>query len=77
MNEYIALDLMKQRSAERREEAKNAHFARSLRLARRRHQREDDLVTAPIPDYVDGSFCPADEAVADNTVQARHESAAR
>jgi hypothetical protein len=87
MNEYIALELMRQRGTERRKEARTAQLARTLRLARRHRQTEDALVSAPVPDYVDGSFCPADDRVADDrvagstvagsTVRARHESAAR
>jgi hypothetical protein len=71
MNEYVALELIRQRTAERRAEAKNAGLARTLRLARRRRATEDALVRRPVPDYVDGTFRPADDQL-----PARHVSAA-
>jgi hypothetical protein len=71
MNEYLALELIRQRSAERRQEARNAGLARMLRMARRRRQKEDALLAQPVPDYVDGTFAPGDDRV-----QARHVNAA-
>ena len=70
MNEYLALELIRQRSTERREEARKAGLARTLRLARRRRQKENDL--PPVPDYVDATFAPADDVV-----QAKQVSSAR
>jgi len=72
MNDYLALELMRQRSAERREEARQAGLARTLRMARRRRKKEDALLARPVPDYVDGTYAPADDLV-----QAKHVSAAR
>ena len=72
MNEYLALELIRQRSTERREEARKAGLARTLRLARRQREKEDALLARPVPDYVDGTFAPADDLV-----QAKHVSAAR
>ena len=48
MNEYLALELMRQRGTERREEARKAGLARTLRLARRRRAKEDALLARPI-----------------------------
>jgi hypothetical protein len=72
MNEYLALELIRQRGAERREEARKAGLARTLRLARRRRKKEDALLARPVPDYVDGTFAPADDLVQD-----KHAGAAR
>jgi hypothetical protein len=72
MNEYLALELIRQRGTERREEARKAGLARTLRLARRRREKEDALLAQPVPDYADGTFAPADDLV-----QAEHVSAAR
>jgi hypothetical protein len=71
MNEYLALELLRQRSAERREEARKAVLARTLRLARRRRQQEDALLARRVPDYVDGTFAPADDLI-----QGKHAGAA-
>jgi hypothetical protein len=72
MNDYLALELMRQRSAERREEARKAGLARTLRRARRQRDKENALLARPVPDYVDGTFAPADDLA-----QARHASTAR
>jgi hypothetical protein len=72
MNEYLALELIRQRSSERREEARRAGLARTLRLARRRRDKEDALLARPVPDYVDGTFGPGDDLV-----HTRHVSATR
>ena len=72
MNEYLALELIRQRTAERREEARRAGLARTLRLARRRRAQDEALLARPVPDYVDGTFAPADDRV-----QARPMSNAR
>ena len=56
MNEYLALELIRQRTTERTEEARRAGLARILRAARRQRNRDEALVRRPIPDYVDGSF---------------------
>jgi hypothetical protein len=63
MNEYLALELIRQRGSERREEARQAGLARTLRLARRRRATDAALLARPIPDYVDGTFAPADDLV--------------
>ena len=72
MNEYLALELIRQRSAERRDEARKAGLARTLRQARRQRDKEQALLARPVPDYVDGTFAPADDLV-----QAKHPSTAR
>ena len=72
MNDYLALELMRQRGTERREEARKAGLARTLRLARRRRRQDDALLARPVPDYVDGTCAPADDRV-----QPRRASAAR
>ena len=63
MNEYLALELIRQRGSERREEARQARLARTVRLARRRRRAEDALLARPVPDYVDGTFAPGDDLV--------------
>jgi hypothetical protein len=70
MNEYLALELIRQRGAERREEARKAGLARTLRLARRRREKQDALLARPVPDYVDGTFAPADDLVRARPVDA-------
>jgi hypothetical protein len=72
MNDYLALELIRQRSAERREEARQAGLARTLRQARRQRQKDAALLARAVPDYVDGTFAPADDLV-----QPKHASAAR
>ena len=72
MNDYLALELMRQRSAERREEARKAGLVRALRQARRQREKEAALLARPVPDYVDGTFAPADDLV-----KPKHASAAR
>jgi hypothetical protein len=72
MNDYLALELIRQRGAERREEARKAGLARTLRKAKRQRDKEDALLARPIPDYVDGTLAPGDDLV-----QAKHASPAR
>jgi hypothetical protein len=72
MNEYLALELMRQRTAERYEEARRASLVRALRMARRQRKRDDALVSRPVPDYVDGTF-----AAAEDQVQPKRAAAAR
>jgi hypothetical protein len=72
MNEYLARELIRQRGAQRRDEARKAGLARELRLARRRRDKEDTLLARPVPDYVDGTFAPGDDLV-----PAEHVSAAQ
>jgi hypothetical protein len=72
MHEYLALELIRQRGIERRDEARKAGLARTLRRARRRRDKEDALLARPVPDYVDGTFAPADDLV-----EPTHVSAAR
>jgi hypothetical protein len=61
VNEYLALELIRQRTTERYEEARRASLARRLRLARRQRNRDEALMRRPVPDYVDGSFATAGE----------------
>ena len=63
MNEYLALELISQRTTERYAEAERASLVRRLRLARRQRNRDEALVRRPVPDYMDGSFRTADEQV--------------
>jgi hypothetical protein len=56
VNEYLALELIRQRTAERYEEARQASLVHRLRQARRQRNRDEALVRRPVPDYVDGSF---------------------
>ena len=56
MNEYLALELIRQRTTERYEEARQASLVHRLRLARRQRNRDEALVRRPVPDYVDGTF---------------------
>lgn len=75
MNEYLALELIRQRAVERREEARKAGLARTLRLARRRRQQEDALLARPVPDFIDGSFRPGRPG--DDLVEPARANAAR
>ena len=59
MNEYLALELIRQRTTERYEEARQASLVHRLRLARRQRNRDEALVRRPVPDYVDGTFRPS------------------
>ena len=70
MNEYLALELIRQRTTERYEEARQASLARTLRLARRQRNRDEALVRRPIPDYVDGTLRSAPEQVEAEHVEA-------
>jgi hypothetical protein len=63
VNEYLALELIRQRTTERREEARQASLARVLRLARRQRNRDEAIVRRPVPDYVDGTFRTIPEQV--------------
>lgn len=70
MNEYLALELIRQRTTERYEEARQARLVHTLRLARRQRNRDEALVRRPVPDYVDGTFATVPEQVAAKTVEA-------
>jgi hypothetical protein len=72
VNEYLALELIRQRTAERYEEARRANLVHRLRLARRQRNRDEALVRRPVPDYVDGTFRTIPEQV-----QAPHVEAVR
>ena len=72
MNEYLALELIRQRTTERYEEAQRASLVRRLRLARRQRNRDEALVRRPVPDYVDGTFRTVPEQA-----QAKHVEAVR
>jgi hypothetical protein len=72
VNEYLALQLIRQRTSERYEEARRANLVHRLRLARRQRDRDEALVRRPIPDYVDGTFRTIPEQV-----QAKHVEAVR
>jgi hypothetical protein len=70
VNEYLALELIRQRTTERYEEARQARLVHGLRLARRQRNRDEALVRRPVPDYVDGTFAAVPEQVAAKTVEA-------
>jgi hypothetical protein len=70
VNEYLALELIRQRTTERREEARRASLVHMLRLARRQRNRDEALVRRPVPDYVDGSFRTIPEQVQAKQVEA-------
>ncbi len=70
MNEYLALELIRQRTTERYEEARRASLVRRLRQARRQRNRDEALVRRPIPDYVDGSYRTIPEQVQAKSVEA-------
>jgi hypothetical protein len=70
VNEYLALELIRQRTTERYQEAERASLVRRLRLARRQRNRDEALVRRPIPDYVDGIFSRAPEQVEAKSVEA-------
>jgi hypothetical protein len=72
VNEYLALELIRQRTTERREEARQAGLVRRLRAARRQRSHDEALVRRPVPDYVDGTFRTIPEQV-----QAKHVEAVR
>jgi hypothetical protein len=56
VNEYLALELIRQRTTERYEEARQANLVHRLRQARRQRNRDEALARRPVPDYVDGTF---------------------
>ena len=70
MNEYLALELIRQRTTERYEEARRASLVRRLRQARRQRNRDEALLRRPIPDYVDGSYRTIPEQVQAKSVEA-------
>jgi hypothetical protein len=72
VNEYLALELIRQRTTERYEEARRASLVRRLRLARRQRNRDEAIVRRPVPDYLDGTFRSAPEQV-----EAKHVEAVR
>jgi hypothetical protein len=76
VNPYLILEVAKQRTAEQHEAARKAGQRRALRKAaraeRNRAAAADAFDLPPIPDYVDGTFRPAqDLAVAERAGTAR------
>jgi hypothetical protein len=69
MNEYLILELARQRIAEQREAARKTSLRRELRAAMRQRDRDKELVLPRIPDYVDGTCRAAED-------QAKHVGAA-
>ena len=63
MNEYLALELIRQRTTERYEEARQASLVHRLRQARRQRNRDEALVRRPVPDYLDGTYATVPEQV--------------
>ena len=70
MNEYLALELIRQRTTERHEEARQASLVHRLRQSRRQRNRDESLVRRPVPDYVDGTFRTIPEQVQAKQVEA-------
>ena len=67
MNPYAMLEVARQRSAERQDQARKASLVKELRKALRHREREEVLVLTPVPDYVDGTFRrPEDAAPAEH-----------
>ena len=65
MHPDIMGEMIRQRNAERREQARKAGLARAARKALRQRARTeaaDTFVVPPIPDYVDGSFRTTEKA---------------
>lgn len=60
MHPYLMGEVVRQRAAERQDEARNRGLVRAARKARRRGAglagEPDTVVIPPIPDYVDGTF---------------------
>jgi len=72
MHPYIAMEMARQRSAERLEAARKASLVKEVRKALRHREREEVLVLTQIPDYVDGTFArPADAAPAEHAGASR------
>jgi hypothetical protein len=63
VNEYLALELIRQRTNERYEEARQASLVHRLRQARRQRNRDEALVRRPVPDYVNGTYATVPEQV--------------
>jgi hypothetical protein len=70
VNEYLALELIRQRTTERYEEARRASLVHRLRQARRQRNRDEALARRPVPDYVDGTFAAIPEQVESTPVEA-------
>ena len=70
MNEYLALELIRQRTTERYEEARQASLVHRLRQSRRQRNRDEALVRRPVPDYVDGTYRAVPEQVQAKQVEA-------
>jgi len=64
MNPYLMLEVARQRAAEQHEAAWNAGRRRALRKAARAQRAQEAAARAfdlpPVPDYVDGTFCTAE-----------------
>lgn len=75
MHPYMMGEVVRQRTAERQEEARRTNLARALRKTMRQRSRDkarDTFVPPSIPDYVDGTFREAGAGVpADHTSAAR------
>jgi hypothetical protein len=72
VNEYLALELIRQRTSERFEEARKATLMHKLRQARRQRNRDEALMRRPVPDYIDGTFASVPQQV-----EAKHVEAVR
>jgi hypothetical protein len=72
VNEYLALELIRQRTSERTEEARKASLVHRLRQARRQRNRDEALMRRPVPDYIDGTFASVPQQA-----EAKHVEAVR
>jgi hypothetical protein len=74
MHPDLMREVLNQRAAERREQARQINLGRALRKALRQRGRAEapDALTPLIPDYVDGTFRPAG-----NEIPADHAGTAR
>ena len=72
MHPYIAMEMARQRSAERLEAARKASLVKEVRKALRHREREEVLVLTPVPDYVDGTFRRPEDAAPAEHVGAGH-----
>ena len=65
MHPDLMREVVRQRAAERQEEARKSSLARALRKSLRQRGRAeapDTLVMPAVPDYVDGTFRTAENA---------------
>jgi hypothetical protein len=76
MHPELMREMVRQRTAERQEEARKSSLVRTLRKALRQRTETPDTFDMPaIPDYVDGSFrTPENAGTGENQVTAGRSS---